>query len=65
MLSDVSEQDQMARRNTAKITFTCPPEMKEALEEVAEDERRTISNLVEGIVADWLESRKKTLSKNK
>lgn len=62
MLSEHSEFDLMARKNTAKITFTCPPEMKEELEAIAEAERRTVSNLVEGIVYDWLESRKSSAS---
>jgi predicted transcriptional regulator len=65
MLSEHSESDQMARKNTAKITFTCPPEMKEELENLAEAERRTVSNLVEGIVFEWLESRKVSVSESK
>lgn len=65
MLSEHSESDQMARKNTAKITFTCPPEMKEELEVLSEAERRTVSNLVEGIVFEWLESRKASASESK
>ena len=65
MLSLHSKSDQMARRNTAKITFTCPPKMKEELETMSEVERRTVSNLVEGIVFEWLESRKSTASASK
>lgn len=62
MLSEHSEYDLMARKNTAKITFTCPPEMKQELEAIAESERRTVSNLVEGVMFDWLESKKASLS---
>ncbi|MGG6266225.1 hypothetical protein ACQ4M3_05220 [Leptolyngbya sp. AN03gr2] len=56
--SDKIAQDSMARRNTEKVTFTCPPELKQQLEIFAEEERRTLSNLVEGIVADWVAAKK-------
>lgn len=34
----------------AKITFTCEPSLKDALEEWAQSESRTLSNLIEMLV---------------
>ncbi|GAP96096.1 hypothetical protein [Leptolyngbya sp. NIES-2104] len=62
--SDKIAQDSMARRNTEKVTFTCPPELKNELEIFAENERRTLSNLVEGIVADWVALQKRKQEKS-
>lgn len=40
----------MGQTNKAKITFTCSHEVREALERRARAERRTLSNLVEGMI---------------
>ncbi|KAB8316122.1 hypothetical protein SD81_028485 [Tolypothrix campylonemoides VB511288] len=42
---------------TEKVTFTCTPEMKEYLVNWASDDRRSISNLVEGLVAEAINQR--------
>jgi predicted GIY-YIG superfamily endonuclease len=39
---------------SAKVMFTCEHEFKDDLSEWAKSERRTVSNLVEGIVTDAL-----------
>lgn len=50
----------MAAARTEKIMFTCTPEMKEYLTQRAANERRSVSNLVEGllieVVGDFLEA---------
>lgn len=43
-----------------KVTFTCTAETKHALEEWAEREGRTVSNLVERIVLGVLADQKET-----
>lgn len=40
-----------------KITFLCDPETREKLEKIAEDEGRSLSNLVERIVLADLDRR--------
>jgi hypothetical protein len=45
---------------TQKITFTCTPELREDLEEWANEEGRTMSNLVERIVSMAIDERKNT-----
>lgn len=42
----------MGQTKKAKITFTCTQEARDFLEKWAAGERRTISNLVEGLVED-------------
>lgn len=42
----------MAAARTEKIMFTCTPEMKEYLTQRATDERRSVSNLVEGLLLE-------------
>ncbi len=42
----------MAAARTEKIMFTCTPEMKEYLTQRAANERRSVSNLVEGILLE-------------
>jgi hypothetical protein len=42
----------MAAARTEKIMFTCTPEMKEYLTQRAADERRSVSNLVEGLLLE-------------
>lgn len=46
--------DDMAPTKKEKVTFTCTAETKQALEEWAEREGRTVSNLVERIVLSQL-----------
>ena len=47
----------------AKETFTCTFETKEYLGEWSAEDRRTISNLVEGLVEEAIVTRKKTKAK--
>lgn len=42
----------MAAARTEKIMFTCTPEMKEYLTQRASEERRSVSNLVEGLLLE-------------
>ena len=42
----------MAAARTEKIMFTCTPEMKEYLTQRAAEERRSVSNLVEGLLLE-------------
>ncbi|MUG93330.1 hypothetical protein F7734_13190 [Scytonema sp. UIC 10036] len=42
----------MAATKKAKITFTCPHEVRDKLESLAKRENRTLSNLVEKLVMD-------------
>lgn len=44
----------MGQTKKAKVMFTCEHEVKDDLGEWAKSERRTVSNLVEGIVTDAL-----------
>ena len=46
----------MGDGRTEKVTFTCTPDLKEFLIEWAAKERRSISNLVEGIVTEAVEA---------
>ncbi|MBD2168632.1 hypothetical protein H6G04_30085 [Calothrix membranacea FACHB-236] len=48
----------MGDGRTEKVTFTCTPEMKDFLVNWASEERRSISNLVEGLVAEAITQRK-------
>ena len=41
----------------AKITFTCPHEVKDKLESWAQSENRTLSNLIETLVAEALKQK--------
>jgi hypothetical protein len=41
----------------AKITFTCEPSLKDGLEEWAQSESRTLSNLVEMLIRQAYEER--------
>ncbi len=45
----------MGDGRTEKVTFTCTPDLKEFLIEWAAKERRSLSNLVEGIVTEAVE----------
>jgi hypothetical protein len=55
----------MAAARTEKIMFTCTPEMKEYLTQRATEERRSVSNLVEGllleVIGDSLETQQAKL----
>ncbi len=42
----------MGQTKKAKVTFTCTFEMKDYLNKWAISERRTISNLVEGLIEE-------------
>lgn len=42
-------------KKTEYITFRTAPEVKEALEKIAEDKKWTISFVVEEIIKDWLQ----------
>jgi hypothetical protein len=46
----------MGDGRTEKVTFTCTPDLKEFLIEWAAKERRSLSNLVEGIVTEAIEA---------
>jgi hypothetical protein len=46
----------MGDGRTEKVTFTCTPDLKEFLLEWAVKERRSLSNLVEGIVTEAAEA---------
>ncbi len=46
----------MGDGRTEKVTFTCTPDLKESLIEWAARERRSLSNLVEGIVTEAMEA---------
>ncbi len=46
----------MGDGRTEKVTFTCTPDLKESLIEWAARERRSLSNLVEGIVTEAMET---------
>ena len=41
----------------AKITFTCEPSLKDGLEEWAQSESRTLSNLIEMLIRQAYEER--------
>ncbi|MBW4607790.1 MAG: hypothetical protein KME22_11315 [Hassallia sp. WJT32-NPBG1] len=47
----------------AKVTFTCSPELKEKLQEWADSENRTLSNLVELIAQQAVTHHEKKSSK--
>jgi hypothetical protein len=49
----------MGDGRTEKVTFTCTPDLKEFLIEWAAKERRSLSNLVEGIVTEAAEAQQK------
>ena len=48
----------MGQTKKAKVTFTCTFEMKDYLNEWSISERRTISNLVEGLIEEIIATRK-------
>jgi len=47
------------------ITFKVPDEVKKKLEELAEEDRRPLSNLVRNIVLDWLKEQETKAPKKK
>ncbi len=49
----------MGDGRTEKVTFTCTVELKTFLTEWAAKERRSLSNLVEGIVTEALEAQQR------
>ncbi len=50
----------------AKITFTCSPELKEQLQKWADEENRTLSNLMETLSENAIgERQEKVKDKNK
>jgi hypothetical protein len=49
----------MGDGKTEKVTFTCTPDLKESLVKWAAKERRSLSNLVEGIVTEAFEEQQK------
>ena len=54
----------MAKKPKEKIMFTCDVDTKQRLQDLADSERRTLSNLVEILVCDALdvlENRSKTM----
>jgi len=42
---------------TANLALRIPPEIKEALDQAAKDDRRSVSSLVEKVLADYLEAK--------
>ena len=52
----------MGQTKKAKITFTCTQEARNFLENWAAAERRTISNLVEGLVDDAITAKGKPIN---
>jgi len=46
------------------ITFNVPEEIKKKLEELAEEDRRPLSNPVRNVFLDWLEAQKKGPPRN-
>jgi hypothetical protein len=49
-------QGQSADNRKPGISFRIEPEIKAALENVARQDRRSVSSLIEKILADWLEA---------
>lgn len=49
----------------AKVTFTCSPELKERLQKWADNESRTLSNLVELITQQAITEHENKVSNNK
>jgi hypothetical protein len=47
----------MAQKKAATVGIRIEPEIKDALARAADDDRRTVSSLVEKILADWLKER--------
>lgn len=47
----------MSATKKAKVTFTCEHEMKDFLTQWAESENRTLSNLVETLIAEAIETK--------
>jgi len=45
------------RRVSQQLNVRIAPELREALEAAAEQDRRPVSNLVRGVLAEWIESR--------
>lgn len=43
----------MAPTKTATVTFRIDPEVKEALQQVAEQEHRSLANMVEVMIRDY------------
>lgn len=44
----------MVQKKSAAVGIRIETEIKEALARAAEDDRRTVSSLIEKILADWL-----------
>ncbi len=55
----------MKEGRTEKVMFTCTPDVKEYLIDWATSERRSVSNLVEGLVVEAITQKKsETEAKN-
>ncbi|AFZ61324.1 ribbon-helix-helix domain-containing protein (plasmid) [Anabaena sp. PCC 7938] len=52
--------DAMGTNKKVKITFTCTPELKDELQQWADSENRTLSNLVETLSETAVMERKQT-----
>ncbi|NJL79589.1 MAG: hypothetical protein HC836_48170 [Richelia sp. RM2_1_2] len=48
----------MKESRTEKVMFTCTPDVKEYLIDWATNERRSVSNLVEGLVVEAITQKK-------
>ena len=46
-----------SRRKTAQVNLRFMPELKAAVEQAAADDKRSLTNLVEKVLTDWLEER--------
>lgn len=42
---------------TANLALRIPPELKDALDRAAKEDRRSVSSLVEKVLADYLEAK--------
>lgn len=47
-------------KRTASFTFRMPPELKEQLQVIADEERRTMASLVEKVLWDYVAARRKS-----
>jgi uncharacterized protein (DUF1778 family) len=56
--SEALQFEEMPPTKKEKVTFTCTAETKQLLEEWAEQEGRTVSNLVERVVLAALEGQR-------
>lgn len=55
----------MATVKTTTLTFRIDPNLKEALREMAEQEHRSIANMVEVMIRDYCEQKNIAIAKSK